>query len=201
MKKHLVIMGLALFTLGSGGFIYQTYAAAGEKTQAEAQVETNSTQGEQVPAEIPATQIGEPAPGAVDISEVPADKIFVPRSVHVPNVANAKTADTLKETGIFARNTEYGLLLRTTYYSPSGAEIVFTQGPVTEDEDGTIQSLKNSYKLENVEVTEINGHTVVYVDGVKRKVVHLITKDHLFSVSTLNGTLDDLKNIAEQIQE
>lgn len=69
------------------------------------------------------------------------------------------------------------------------------------DEDGTIQYLlKNSYKQEKIEVTQINGNTTAYVDGEKRRVVHLITKDHFFTAITLNGTIDDLKNILEQIQ-
>lgn len=172
------------------------------------QDEKNTTQGGRIPTNNSTAfpektdQQGKLISGAIDISKVPADEIFVPRSVHVPDAANTTNDSVLKESKIFASMTDNLLVLRTTYYSPSDVEIVFSQAPATMDEDKTIQSLKKAYKKEKVELTQINGHTAVYVDGEYRKVVHLITKDHFFTASTsnANGTIEDCKNILEQIQ-
>jgi hypothetical protein len=64
----------------------------------------------------------------------------------------------------------------------------------------TIETIQGFYK-EPTEVTDINGHTVVYVDGEHRKAAHLLMNDHLFNVSATIGDLDDLMNVLKQIQE
>ena len=56
------------------------------------------------------------------------------------------------------------------------------------------------FNNENMEVTQINGHAAAYVDGKKRRVVHLFTNKHIFTAATYNGTINDCKNILEQIQ-
>ncbi|MNW49074.1 hypothetical protein D3C74_264770 [compost metagenome] len=210
MKKQIIIASLStILILGGGGLIY-SYAAEA-KVDDQAKNETNFAQSEQITEndskklpEIKAEKV-EDLPGAIDISEIPAEEILIPRSVS-ENASNdaQKSLDTnisLKETEILARNTEYGYVLRTTYYTQAEAEIVFFQAPLTKDKDLTIESLKDSYKAESVELTEINGYSVVYVDGIKRKVVHLITDNHLFTASTIDGSLEDLLNIIGQIKE
>ncbi|WFB61566.1 hypothetical protein [Paenibacillus sp. BR1-192] len=65
----------------------------------------------------------------------------------------------------------------------------------------TIESLKKSYYLETSELTEINGLKALYVDGEVRKVVHLISDGHLFTVSANTATLEELTDIVKQIHE
>lgn len=207
----LSILGITL-ALNGGDFLKSSTNAGGTNLTSytpeanedeQTQIGTDVTQGGQPATEIPAQteQQGEKMPETIDISEVPADEIFVPRSIHDPNSANTEKDSVLKETDIWARNTDDGIILRTTYHSSNGVEIIFSQAPAFKDEDGTISFVKDAYN-ENVEVTEINGHIVAYVDGESRKAAHLITKDYFFTVSTssLNGTIDDLKNILEYIQ-
>ncbi|MDQ8739490.1 hypothetical protein [Paenibacillus sp. LHD-38] len=188
----------------SGGTNFQSYAPEvnGDK---QTNLGLDVTQGEQAPindeTEVPVQpdQQGEQMPGTMDISEVPADKIFVPRSVYDP-----ATDSVLKETEIRATDTEDdGLILRTEFTTLNGIEIWFTQASAFKDEEGTIKFVKDAYDQQTVELTQINGHIAAYVDGESRKVVHLITEDHFFTASTssLNGTIDELKNIMEQIQE
>ncbi|WP_244310654.1 DUF4367 domain-containing protein [Paenibacillus ottowii] len=50
-------------------------------------------------------------------------------------------------------------------------------------------------------MTTINGHTAAYVNGKERKVVHLITKDHFYTISAFKMTLDELMEIAKKIRE
>jgi len=207
----LSILGITL-ALNGGDFLKSSTNAGGTNLTSytpeanadeQTQIGTDVTQGGQPATEIPAQteQQGEKMPETIDISEVPADEIFVPRSIHDPNSTNTETDSVLKETDIWARNTDDGIILRTTYHSSNGVEIIFSQAPAFKDEDGTISFVKDAYN-ENVEVTEINGHIVAYVDGESRKAAHLITKDYFFTASTssLNGTIDDLKNILEYIQ-
>jgi|GEM_PF-1693799 len=85
----------------------------------------------------------------------------------------------------------------TRYQSLNGAEIIVNQVPI---KGNTIETIKSFYK-EPTEVTDINGHTVVYVDGESRKAAHLLMNDHLFNVSTTTGNLDDLMDVLKQIQE
>lgn len=85
----------------------------------------------------------------------------------------------------------------TRYQSLNGAEIVVNQVPI---EGNSIETIQGFYR-EPTEVTDINGHTVVYVDDGQRKAAHLLMNDHLFNVSSTNGNLDDLMNVLKQIQE
>lgn len=215
MKKALAIAGFVAI-LASGGFIYQANADK-DNTITEAPVTTspveqkkeveNASATPQLQPEsedISNTQGAKPE-GTVDISSVPANEVFVPKSV--PDVSSKlKTAAAsddivLKESEILARVTNIGLQLTTFYKTQTGSEIIFNQVPATLSEEKTIESLKNSYNTEKVEVTEINGHTAAYVDGAHRKVVHLITPNHFFTASTVSGSLDDVMNVISQIKE
>lgn len=198
MKKQIgyLILGGALI-LGSGVFVYNTYAA---------DVEKSNQDQTQVQAQTPPEAVVESSTlteGLVDIKTVPAEDI------HIPNLAqdnsslrSAEDATTsLKPINTTVTKSELGLLIRQSYKSSNGTEIIVSQTDSRLDEAATIESLKNSYKLENVQLTKINGHTAAFVDGQARKVVHLITEKHFYTVSSPNGTLEELLNIAKQIQE
>ncbi|REE81241.1 hypothetical protein A8990_11976 [Paenibacillus taihuensis] len=203
MVKKKISIGLFALAL-VGGYGYHTYAATNENDQQQTQVtniDSSIPVANQTTVETPLLQ-GTPDPDAVNISEVPENQIFVPQSVTIGNAGRSiNSTSIMTESEIYARETDIGLLLRTTYTTPENVEITFTQGPALLDEEGTIENLISRYNGENIKQTQINGHSAIVVDGTVRKVVHLITKDHLFSASSLNGTVDDLMNVINQVQE
>ncbi|WP_025717536.1 DUF4367 domain-containing protein [Paenibacillus sp. 1-18] len=184
MKKQLVAVALGgALVIGSDAFVHNSYAAESE-TPAEAVVE-GSTDIE----------------GLINISDVPASEI------HIPNLAQGASLKTaaaekhsLKPLNTTALKGEYGLIIRQSYRGNDGAEVMIIQNESQKDEEATIESLKDSYKLEKVELTKINGHTAAYVDGKERKVVHLITKDHFYTVSAFKTTLGELMEIAKKFK-
>ncbi|WP_433946986.1 hypothetical protein [Paenibacillus sp. SN-8-1] len=212
MKKQLFIAGVVgVIALGGGSFLYQqSFAAEGEKSPvqvtqpAQVQVQANN------PSELlvkPDKQAEAP-PGVVDILKVPNGENLLPKAILESSNGKAKTSSveansavTPSESKVSARKTEEGYILRTVYHLSNGAEVICSQAPSKIDPDAGVQKLQEAYSQEKVEVTDINGNVAAYVDGEKRKVVHLITKNHLFTASTVNGTLDDLFNVVKQIQE
>ncbi|MGW8958630.1 DUF4367 domain-containing protein [Paenibacillus sp. NPDC055715] len=209
MKKQLVavVLGGAL-VIGSGAFVYNSYAAESEapsQVPVKAKAEALDTSSAQAPSETPAETVVESSydvEGLINISDVPAEDI------HIPNLAQgaslktaAAEAHNLQPLNTTAIKGEYGLTIRQSYRGNDGAEVMVIQTESQMDEQATIKSLKDTYKLEKVELTKINGHTAAYVDGKERKVVHLITKGHFYTVSAFNSTLDELMEIAKKIQE
>ncbi|MNC32641.1 hypothetical protein D3C81_842150 [compost metagenome] len=198
MKKQIgyLILGGALI-LGSGVFVYNTYAA---------DVEKSNQDQTQVQAQTPPEAVVESSTlteGLIDINDVPAEDIHIPNLTQDnSSLRSAEGATTsLKPINTTVTKGELGLLIRQSYKASNGTEIIVSQTDSRLDEAATIESLKNSYKLENVQLTQINGHTAAFVDGQARKVVHLITGKHFYTVSSPNGTLEELLNIAKQIQE
>ncbi|URJ46392.1 DUF4367 domain-containing protein [Paenibacillus polymyxa] len=209
MKKQLVAVALGgALVIGSGAFVYNSYAAESE-TPAQIPVETKAeaidTSSAQAPTETPAETVVESSgdiEGLINISDVPAEDI------HIPNLAQGASLRTtaadkhsLKPLNTTALKGENGLVIRQSYRGTDGTEIMVIQTESQMGEQATIDSLKESYKEEKVETTKINDHTAIYVDGQARKVVHLITKDHFYTVSSSNGNLDELMEIAKKIQE
>lgn len=141
----------------------------------------------------------------VDLSQLPEGvDVRIPESFKdtaPADLSSAQTSDTpdMKQlTPITAHEVgpgEFHFFAR--YQSLNGAEIVVNQVPI---KGNTIETIQGFYK-EPTEVTDINGHTVVYVDGEHRKAAHLLMNDHLFNVSATIGDLDDLMNVLKQIQE
>lgn len=208
MKRQLFIAGVAaVVALGGGSLLYQqSFAAESEKSQ----VQAHQTEQEQA---INSSEVlvkrdkqAEDLPGVIDISEVPEGENLLPKVIlESPNgttsSVEANSIGTPNEAKVFTRKVEDGYIFRTVYYLSNGVEVVSTQAPANIDPEAGIQKLREAYSQEQVEVTDINGNIGVYVDGQSRKVVHLITNNHLFTASTVNGTLDDLMNVVKQIHE
>ncbi|MET3207990.1 UNVERIFIED_CONTAM: hypothetical protein ABIC26_000926 [Paenibacillus sp. PvR008] len=209
MKKQLVavVLGGAL-VIGSGAFVYNSYAAESEapsQVPVKAKVEALDTSSAQAPSETPAETVVESSydiKGLINISDVPAEDI------HIPNLAQGASLKTaaadkhsLKPLNTTALKGEDGLVIRQSYRGSDGTEIMVTQAESQMDEQATIDYVKKTYNMEKVELTKINNHTVAYVDGQERRVVHLITKGHFYTVSSFNSTLDELMEIAKKIQE
>lgn len=222
MKKQLVAVALGgALVIGSGAYVYNSYAAESEapsQVPVKAKAEALDTSSAQAPSETPAETVVESSydvEGLINISDVPAEDI------HIPNLAQGASLKTaaaemhslkplntaavkmhsLKPLNTTALKGENGLIIRQSYRGNDGAEVMVIQTESQMDEQATIESLKDTYKLEKVELTKINGHTAAYVDGKERKVVHLITKGHFYTVSAFNSTLDELMEIAKKIQE
>ncbi|MGW8444403.1 DUF4367 domain-containing protein [Paenibacillus sp. S33] len=209
MKKQLVAVALGgALVIGSGAFVYNSYAAESETPTpipVETKAEAIDTSSAQAPTETPAETVVESSgdiEGLINISDVPAEDI------HIPNLAQGASLKTaaadkhsLKPLNTTALKGENGLVIRQSYRGTDGTEIMVIQTESQMGEQATIDSLKESYKEEKVESTKINDHTAIYVDGQARKVVHLITKDHFYTVSSSNGNLDELMGIAKKIQE
>ncbi|WP_160037195.1 hypothetical protein [Paenibacillus sp. An7] len=190
MKKQLIITGLtSIMLLGGGQFIYQSYAA--EDTGAQHKIQ--EAQSDKVPEIILPTAELVSDPTRIDISEVSAEDI------HVPSVGGISTKSQNK---IFSQKTdEHGLFVRTNIYTETGNTVRFTQADLNMDKDAVLESINNSYKNESVEIAEMNGNTVAYVDGESRDVVHLITLDHFYSIAGEHGLLEELLDIAKKIQD
>ncbi|MFM9278057.1 hypothetical protein [Paenibacillus jiagnxiensis] len=217
MKKKIVVAGLtSALLLTGGGLMYQTYAAEADSDNSvnNTTVEDVAVQGEDTAStEIEVTEVQEvivePDPNvedpAVDLSDVPEGELLIPESIKAAAPATAtnslQSGDTpeLKQIGLAAQNLDDGYHFRATYQSQNGSEIIVTQAPAS-DAVQTIESIKGFYS-EPVDVSDINGHPVAYVNGKERKVVHLVFKDRIFTASTFNGSLDDAYNVIEQIQE
>ncbi|KJD38058.1 MULTISPECIES: DUF4367 domain-containing protein [Paenibacillus] len=209
MKKQLVAMALGgALVIGSGAFVYNSYAAESEtptQIPVEKKAEAIDTSSAQAPTETPAETVVESSgdiEGLINISDVPEEDI------HIPNLAQGTSLKTaaadkhsLKPLNTTALKGDNGLVIRQSYRGTDGTEIMVIQTESQMGEQATIDSLKESYKEEKVESTKINDHTAIYVDGQARKVVHLITKDHFYTVSASNGNLDELMEITKKIQE
>ncbi|MGG1617253.1 DUF4367 domain-containing protein [Paenibacillus sp. NRS-1782] len=210
MKKQLVAVALGgALVIGSGVFVYNSYAAESEvplQVPVETKAEAIDASTAQAPTETPAETVVESSTdieGLINISDVPAEDIHIPNLAQGASLKTAAAAGdvSLKPLNTTALKGENGLVIRQSYRGNDGKEIMVIQTESHMDEQATIESLKDSYKEEKVESTKINDHTAVYVDGQARKVVHLITKDHFYTVSSFNSTLDELIEIAKKIQE
>ncbi|MGG4219007.1 DUF4367 domain-containing protein [Paenibacillus jamilae] len=209
MNKQLVAVALGgALVIGSGAFVYNSYVAESEspaQIPAETKAEAINASAVQEPTETTAETVGESSgdiEGLINIPDVPAEDI------HIPNLAQGASLRTtaadkhsLKPLNTTALKGENGLIIRQSYRGTDCTEIMVIQTESQMGEQATINSLKESYKEEKVESTKINDHTAVYVDGKERKVVHLITKDHFYTVSSFNSTIDELMEIAKKIQE
>lgn len=214
MKKTILVAGLAgVLLLTGGGLVYQTYAAEGSVTndipvvQSEnvAQDEISSVNvpqlEEKVAVDPSVQQIG------VDPSQVPAGELLIPENINQSSAAvsiqstqNSSEISGLEQTSLNATNQEDGYHFQATYQSQNGTEYLVLQAPIESDINTTIQDIKGFYK-ETVEETEINGQPAAYVDGQQRKVVHFFVNDRGLTVSTYNGSLDDVITVAEQIAQ
>lgn len=213
MKKQLAITALAsALVLGGGGFAYYSYAAeVDQKTdvptvesfenisQNEESLDSSQTGGDGTLETKPETTVGPGVmdPDTVDITEVPVADIHIPLSGDKVSLQSTE----LSQEYVQAMQKEYGLHIRSIYKSADGDEIRVSQTDATKDVSSVIESLKEDYSLETVEMTEINGLTALYVDGEVRKVVHLISNDHLFAISSNTATIDELLDFAKQIHE
>ncbi|MGG3506575.1 DUF4367 domain-containing protein [Paenibacillus lautus] len=212
MKKQVVITALAgALILGGGGFAYYSYAAGIDQGTKIPIVENSLSVEQNNEATLDSSSLdrqtneslestigpGDLEPGTIDISDVPVE------DVHIPLAENKVSLQSqgLTQNWVAAMQQEYGLHIRAFYTSPEGTEILLSQVDATEVKPVVIEGLKKTYSRETVELTEINGLTTLYVDGETRKVVHLISDDHFFTIQTPNGTIDQLMTIANQIHE
>ncbi|MFC3800945.1 hypothetical protein [Cohnella sp. GCM10012308] len=158
---------------------------------------------EQEPAVPESTDITSDLPlGHIDLSEVPVDENFVPKSVQLSHASEEDATSYLEGSAISAEKTERGFTLRTTYRTSDGVEFLFIQAAEPVPEEETLQWFltSNAYGTEKKEQTEIQGHAVIYVDGKGRRVAHLITDKHIFTVMTNEGTVEECMEILEQIE-
>ncbi|WP_145039931.1 DUF4367 domain-containing protein [Paenibacillus sp. Y412MC10] len=215
MKKQLAITALAsALVLGGGGFAYYSYASGAEQEVQKDAVEASSpleqttnssvgddsvSTGQETIETKPETTVGPGIPheGLVDITEIPAEDIHIPLSGDIASLQSTG----LTQENVQAFQKEYGLHIMSLLRSADGDEILVNQTDATKDIPYVIESLKDDYSLETVETTEVNGISTLYVDGEARKVVHLITNDHLFSIISNTATIDELMDIAKQIHE
>jgi hypothetical protein len=209
LKKQLVAVALGgALVIGSGAFVYNSYAAESEalsQVPVETKAEAIDASTAQAPTKTPVETVVESSgdiEGLINISDVPAEDIHIPNLAQEASFKTAAAGDvSLKPLNTTALKSKNGLIIRQSYRGNDGTEIMVIQTESQMDEQATIDSLKDSYKEEKVESTKINDHTALYVDGQERKVVHLITKDHFYTVSSFNGNLDELMEIAKKIQE
>ncbi len=103
--------------------------------------------------------------------------------------------------------TDYGneVQTRVDYKLKSGSEIQIFQNDIQGTPESTVEMFKNSdlYASSEIYVEEINGHKAVIVDGEPRKVVNLVSNDHLYVIFSvdLDVSADYLKEVAKQIIE
>lgn len=216
MKRQVAVVALAsAIVLGSGGFAYYSYAADTDGKTVVPVVESSlaTIQNEEAPGpeysspgqetvEIkPETTVGPGVqdPDTVDIADVPVADIHIP--LLKDNASATLSSSGLNRINIQALQKEYGLHLRSLLTTADGDEICISQVDANMGVSDAIESLKKSYYLETSELTEINGLKALYVDGEVRKVVHLISDDHLFTISANTATLEELMDIAKQIHE
>ncbi|MGC6585134.1 DUF4367 domain-containing protein [Paenibacillus sp. Dod16] len=215
MKKQLAITALAsALVLGGGGFAYYSYASEAEQEGQNHAVEASSPTEQNTNSSVvndsvstgqetieikPETTVGPGVPpeGLVDITDIPAADIHIPLSGDIASLQSTG----LTQEYVQAVQKEYGLHITSSFKSADGDEILVHQTDATKDIPYVIESLKEDYSLETVEITEVNGISTLYVDGEVRKVVHLITNDHLFSIISNTATIDELMDIAKQIHE
>lgn len=213
MKKQLAITTLAsVLVFGGGGVAYYSYAAGANQETAVPTVESSlpSVQNEERPVVESSSDQGTVGikqettvgpgvqdSGTIDIADVPEADIHVP--LLKDNAAALLSSLGLSQQNIQALQKEYGLHLRSLLTNTDGDEIRISQVDASMGVSDAIESLKRSYYLETSELTEINGLTTLYVNGEFRKVVHLISNDHLFTVSSSTATLDQLMDIAKLI--
>ncbi|MPY20060.1 DUF4367 domain-containing protein [Paenibacillus glucanolyticus] len=215
MKKQVAIVALSsLLVLGGGGFAYYSYAAGVEQEVQNPTIETSQPTEQNIESSIvddsvstgqetieikPETTVGPGVPpeGLVDITDIPAADIHIP----LPEDKLSLQSSELTQNNFQAMQREYGLHLRSLFTTADGDQIRVSQTDARKEVSAVIESLKNDYSLETVELTEINGFTTLYVDGEFRKVVHLISNDHLFTIASSTATLDQLMDIAKQIHE
>ncbi|GGG70041.1 hypothetical protein [Paenibacillus radicis (ex Gao et al. 2016)] len=197
--------GTDIFHLINNEFDEQNLSSTVTNSEQEPQNSMHETRGGLADTieELPFQTInqGEQPLGPIDLSEVPDNEIFIPRLIKIPS-SSEKESETIIEPTISAENMEnVGFILRTSFFTTSGVNFRIVQAPATMNEEETIQSLLNSYPLEEKEQTKINGHVVIYVDGEERAVAHLITQNHFFTVSTTNGTIEDCFSVLEQLKK
>ncbi|WP_127595856.1 DUF4367 domain-containing protein [Paenibacillus lautus] len=216
MKKQLAVAALAsALVLGGGGFAYYSYAAdADGKTvvpvvesslatiqNEEASVPESSSPSQETVEIKPETTVGPGVqdPDTVDIADVSVADIHIP--LLKDNASATLSSSGLTRINIQALQKEYGLHLRSLLTTTDGDEIRIFQVDANMGVSDAIESLKADYSPETSELIEINGLKALYVDGEVRKVVHLISEDHLYTISANTATLEELMDIAKQIHE
>jgi hypothetical protein len=216
MKKQVAVTALAsALVLGGGGFAYYSYAAGAEQKTFVPDVasflapqqneegpvlETSSLDQETFEIK-PETTVGPGVqdPETIDLADVPEADIHIP--LLKDNAVALLSSLGLTQQNIQALQKEYGLHLRSLLTTTDGDEIRISQADANKGVSDAIESLKADYSPETSELTEINGLKALYVDGEVRKVVHLISDDHLFTISANTATLEELMDIAKQIRE
>lgn len=140
--------------------------------------------------------------GMIDISKVPADENFVPKTVQLSHASEEDSIQYLEGSSAWAEKTERGFSIFTTYRTSDSEEFLFIQAAEMVPEEETLEWFltSNAYGTEKKEQTEIQGHAVIYVDGEGRRVAHLITDKHIFTVMTNEGTVEECMEILEQIE-
>ncbi|MEK4976280.1 DUF4367 domain-containing protein [Bacillus sp. FSL K6-6540] len=216
MKKQVPVMAFAsTLVLGGGGFAYYSYAAGTEQKTVVPVVESSLApqQNEEFQAletssldqetfEInPETTVGPGLqdPETIDLADVPETDIHIP--LLKDNSAALLSSLGLTRQNVQALQREYGLHIRSLLTTTDGDEIRINQVDANMGVSDAIESLKTDYYPETSELTEVNGLKALYVDGEVRKVVHLISDDHLFTISANTASLEELMDIAKQIQE
>ncbi|MFB4322712.1 DUF4367 domain-containing protein [Priestia sp. BR_2] len=215
MKKQVAVTALACaLVLGGGGFAYYSYAAGAEQTvipvvasslepqQNEESHVLETSSPDQETFEIkPETTVGPGVqdPETIDLADVPEADIHIP--LLKDNAAALLSSLGLTQQNIQALQREYGLHLRSLLTTTDGDEIRINQVDANMGVSDAIESLKTDYYPETSELTEVNGLKALYVDGEVRKVVHLISDDHLFTISANTASLEELMDIAKQIHE
>ncbi|WP_336763910.1 hypothetical protein [Paenibacillus sp. USHLN196] len=213
-KKNTLIAVLATATLllGGGGVAYNQAFASSLDEQPTTNHESTSTEVEVTPAieegipleQVPEAQLAERKTlDLQDIGEVniPLD-LDNSSAMGIMSTNATENNPIVERTELQASENIYGKEVYVAYRLAEGQEIFISQSEdVLENEQATVELAKSWYDPNQVTTQEINGATAVIEDGEKRKTVHLIKDDIMYTISSVGAdNLDQLIGIANGIQ-
>ncbi|MET1173427.1 hypothetical protein [Paenibacillus amylolyticus] len=209
----LTLLATATLLLGGASIAYNQAFASSLDEQSPKIYESTSTTEVQISPVIEKGTKLEGTPEAqlakrkqLELEEI--DEVNIPLNLDTPSaVGNMSTNDTesnpiVERTAIHASENMYGKEVYVTYRLAEGQEIFISQSEdVLENKQATVELAKSWYDPNHVSTQEINGATIVIEDGEKRKTVHLIKNDVMYTVCSVGAdNLDQLIGITKIIQ-
>lgn len=210
MKTNkIVIATLVSATVFSGGsfFLIKSYAETG--------VQPAAVEIQNVESVAPVQEIDSPTPDPsisgvyLDVINIQDEENFVPNLVgnEISLKTTSSSIQVLEQTDTIARSYPNNhLRLSTSYTLQDGILVDFAQNPSDKNMtvDQEVETFKGLYPadINTVKEVEINGHKGLTVENEVRKVVHVFTDKHTFTISTvsINGSLEPLLEIAKEIK-
>ncbi|MBD7968699.1 MULTISPECIES: hypothetical protein [Paenibacillus] len=203
MKKKILSTSLAAALLLGGVYTFNAYASDETitKTTTSEVKQTSDVSADYSYTTTPLLEADHAG------NHIPLDLVNKPLS---SNTISKAVVSEISENPIVDLNalaTDYGneVQTRVDYKLKSGSEIQIFQNDIQGTPESTVEMFKNSdlYASSEIYVEEINGHKAVIVDGEPRKVVNLVSNDHLYVIFSvdLDVSADYLKEVAKQIIE